>query len=439
MRIIIFLKRLGLQPSDILNRSMEDVVAEEIFKVSPSLEALRTKEVSIKYVEGRSKIPVFTISKPYLNEKGDVDFVVSFSLNEIFFNEVLDKINEDKNKINQLLNYISDLEGKSGPIVIASAAMHKLLAFIHKIAPTDTTVLLSGESGTGKEVFSRYIHKASGRSDRIFLPVNCAAIPTGLMESEFFGYEAGAFTGASKEGKLGLFELADQGTLFLDEISELSPTLQAKLLRVLETGEIKRLGSEKFIKTDVRIIAATNRNLKQLVMEGTFRNDLYYRLNVIPITIPPIRERREEIIPLARLFLNQYNAQYGYNKVFDVGLVRAMEEYNWPGNVREIRNVVERMVIASSSTCLSLDDLMLDSGTFAELGSADKKYDSVYLLPDEQGIEEGRPITEMVKEYEKQYIRKVLKACDNNVTAAAKKLKVHPSGLYKKLKTYCEI
>ncbi|SMC73549.1 sigma-54 interaction domain-containing protein [Papillibacter cinnamivorans] len=427
------LKVFNIHAEEIIDRTMEEVVAEGIFKVSPSMEALKTKEVAIKYVEGRSKIPVFTVSKPYFNEEGDVDFVVSFSLDEFFFNEILSKANEDKNRAFQLLNCLADMGDKDNPIVIADGSMHKLLAFIGRIAPTDSAVLISGESGTGKEVFSRYIHKASSRANRVFLPINCAAIPAGLIESELFGYEAGAFTGASKEGKTGLFELADRGTLFLDEISELPLSLQPKLLRVLETGEVKRLGSERYIKTDVRIIAATNKDLKQLVLQGNFRNDLYYRLNVIPITIPPIRDRRKDIVPLASLFLNQYNTRYGCSKRFDDDLLRAMEDYTWPGNVREIKNVVERMVIASSSVCLTREDLMLD----AEAGQSrmEEKVSPQAALQ-YLAEEEDRSMAELTREFEKRHIRKVLESCDYNVAAAAKKLKVHPSGLYKKLKSY---
>ncbi len=227
------------------------------------------------------------------------------------------------------------------------------------MAPSTATVLIEGESGTGKELVARYIHQRSGRKGP-FVAVNCAAIPEGLLESELFGYERGAFTGAasSKEGK---FELAHKGTLFLDEIGEMSPALQAKLLRVLQEKEVDRLGGKAPKKVDVRVIAATNRDLRKLVDEGEFREDLYYRLAVIPIKLPPLRERKEEIIPLAEHFLKKYSQEYKREiSGFTEDALRELEEYHWPGNVRELENVVERAVILCEGDVITKEDLFIE-------------------------------------------------------------------------------
>lgn len=231
------------------------------------------------------------------------------------------------------------------------------LRVAQRIAATDATALLTGETGVGKEIFSQYIHDNSSRRNANFIKVNSSAFTRELLESELFGYEKGAFTGANREGKKGLFEVADHGTLFLDEIGELPLDLQAKLLRVLQEGEMTRVGGVKPIKVDVRVIAATNRNLEQMVEEGTFRADLYYRLSVVPLKIPPLRERKEDIVPLATHFCEKLNRKYGYKKYLSEGSIQAMLAYSWPGNIRELRNVIERACIMCRDDELWLSDL----------------------------------------------------------------------------------
>ena len=211
--------------------------------------------------------------------------------------------------------------------------MQEIYSVARAVAGTDGSVLLLGESGVGKEVIARYIHKNSPRSSNVFIPVNCAAIPPNLFESEFFGYTKGAFTGALKEGKAGLFEMANGGTLFLDEVGELPLDIQSKLLRVLEDGEVRRLGSNTESHVDVRIISATNRNLRQMVDEHLFRLDLYYRLSIIPISIPPLRERREDILALSEQFLNEFNRKYGTDKPFSGDLKQMLLNYSWPDTI----------------------------------------------------------------------------------------------------------
>ena len=229
-----------------------------------------------------------------------------------------------------------------------SGKMQPIRDLVAKVAATNTTVLLRGESGVGKEVVARAIHKASPRASRQFLKVNCAALPGELLESELFGHEKGAFTGAYRQ-KPGKFEAADQGTLLLDEIGEMPLRLQAKLLHVLQDGEFSRVGGEKIIGTDVRLIAATNRDLEASMRMHQFREDLYYRLNVIEIRIPPLRERREEIPVLVDHFLRKFNAQYGRTVDVPAETLRAFVDYQWPGNIRELENAVKRIVVLGSA------------------------------------------------------------------------------------------
>jgi two-component system response regulator AtoC len=233
-------------------------------------------------------------------------------------------------------------------VTCMSSKMQPIRDLVAKVAVTNTTVLLRGESGVGKEVVARSIHKASPRAARQFLKVNCAALPAELLESELFGHEKGAFTGAYRQ-KPGKFEAADQGTLLLDEIGEIPLRLQAKLLHVLQDGEFSRVGGEKIIDTDVRLIAATNRDLEASMRAHQFREDLYYRLNVIEIRIPPLRERREEIPVLIDHFLKKFNAQYGRSVDLPDDAIRAFLDYHWPGNIRELENAVKRVVVLGSA------------------------------------------------------------------------------------------
>ncbi len=257
---------------------------------------------------------------------------------------------EEKKLLKEELKKTYDIHG----IVGQSEAVLNLIEVVKKVAGTDTTVLITGESGTGKSMIAKAIHFLSHRKDRPFVTINCAAIPETLLEAELFGYEKGAFTGAytSKKGK---FELAQGGTLFLDEIGDMPLPLQAKLLRVLQEKEIERLGSEKVIKIDVRIIAATNRDLLSLVKEGKFREDLYYRLNVVPIHVPPLRERREDIPLLTEHFLSKYSSKYGRKIRISPDAMEVLMEYSWPGNIRELENTVERLVVMHEGTVRSAD------------------------------------------------------------------------------------
>ena len=248
------------------------------------------------------------------------------------------------------------MELKSNGIIGQSASLAGVFKILGKVAPTDSTVLVTGESGTGKELLVRALHAASPRADRPFVPVNCGAIPRDLLESELFGHEKGAFTHALRS-RPGRFELADGGTLFLDEIGEMEPGLQVKILRVLQEKEIERVGGTGCRKVDVRIVAATNRDLWEMTEEGTFRQDLYYRLNVINIEVPPLRQRRDDIIPLVMHMLERFNQKYGKHKEIPIELGKVLRELPWRGNVRELENLIENLVVLCPEDVLTPEHL----------------------------------------------------------------------------------
>ena len=257
--------------------------------------------------------------------------------------------------------------------------MKEILSKAKKVAPLDTTVLITGETGVGKNEVANYIHRHSRRHDKPFVTINCSVLPETLIESNLFGYEQGAFTGAHREGKLGLFEVAEGGTVFLDEIGELSINMQTKLLRVLEERKFERLGSNKVIDLNVRIIVATNRNLSKMIKKKLFREDLYYRINIYPIEVPPLRERKKDIIPLANLFLEKLNQRYERSTFFTSQVLKLLVSYDWPGNVRELRNIVERSYVTCNDTEIRESDLglrtSLPSESINEIQDLDlKKY-----------------------------------------------------------------
>ena len=295
-----------------------------------------------------------------------------------------------------------------------SSQTQTILALIKKISPTDSTVLIQGESGTGKELVANYIWRNSKRSNKPFIALNCSTLAENLIESELFGHEKGAFTSAYKV-KHGLVEAAHEGTLFLDEIGEMPISLQSKLLRFLDSGEFRRVGGNKNLKADVRIIAATNRNLEEEIQRGNFREDLYYRLNVISIIVPPLRERKEDIRPLADYFLKKYNNKFMKNiKGFDKGVLKIFEQYRWPGNVRELENIIERAVILCDTELISEEDIAIP----------------VRLQDNHQ--EEALKLEDI----EKEHILKVLKQTGGNQTKASKLLGIDRKTLYLKMKKY---
>src|SRR6202035_5281544 len=265
---------------------------------------------------------------------------------------------------NLALRYEVDRALMFEEIVGSSKALKNALSRVAKVAPTDSTVFISGETGTGKELIARAVHKRSRRSGRSFVSVNCAALAPTLISSELFGHEKGAFTGATQR-RLGRFELADGGTIFLDEVGELLPDTQAALLRVLQEREFERVGGTQLIRVDVRVIAATNRDLKAAVANGTFRQDLFYRLNVFPIEVPALRERKDDLLMLVEYFVQRYAKRAGKNiRSIDKKALALLQSYDWPGNIRELQNIIERSVILSSGEVFSVDESWLSKETF---------------------------------------------------------------------------
>jgi formate hydrogenlyase transcriptional activator len=273
--------------------------------------------------------------------------------NALAFQEI-EALNDRLHRENVYLEEEVSAENNFGEIVGESVTLRRVLKGVETVAPTDSTVMICGETGTGKELIARALHELSPRRDRTFVKLNCAAIPTGLLESELFGHEKGAFTGAISQ-KVGRFALAHQGTLFLDEVGDIPPELQPKLLRVLQEQEFERLGSTKTIKVDVRLVAATNRDLARMVADGIFRADLYYRLNVFPVVLPPLRERPDDIPRLVRHFTQRFARRMGRRiETIPSAVMDALVRYPWPGNVRELQNVIERAVILSPGPFLQV-------------------------------------------------------------------------------------
>ena len=302
--------------------------------------------------------------------------------------------------------------------------VEKILSICRRVALTDSTVLVMGESGTGKELIARFIHSSSKRASNPFIAVNCGAIPPDLLESEMFGHERGAFTGAVGS-RMGLFQLANGGTIFLDEIGEMSAALQVKLLRVLQEREIRPVGADRTIKVDVRVIAASNRDLAAEVEKGRFREDLFYRLQVIPIVVPPLRERRSDIPQLVQHFLDKHNQQRSGQpcRIADDAMVH-LWEYDWPGNVRELENLIERMVILSDDGVIRIESLPPNIRSFI----SDKK------IPRPTLTEEGIDLNQAVEEFEYRLIDEALRRTKGNKQAAARLLGLKRTTLVAKLR-----
>lgn len=350
----------GIPKEYYIGKSVDQLIKRGILNASVTHKVVKLRRtVSVVQDNFAGKETLITGS-PVFNAEGEIEQVVTnirdlSDLNELMHE--LTKANELNNQYKQEIEKLRKITSKDG-VVFVSDKMKMIYEIAERISDIDATVLILGETGVGKDVLARNIYNRSIRSKKgDFIKINCGAIPADLLESELFGYEGGAFTGANQKGKPGMFELAESGILFLDEVGELPLQLQVKLLRALQEREIQRIGGTKPKKIDVRIIAATNRNLSEMVKSGDFREDLFYRLNVIPITIPPLRERREDILALTDLFLTKANEQYKFSKEIDPRLKEYFYQHDWPGNVRELINIVERLVVLTDNRILSINDL----------------------------------------------------------------------------------
>ena len=348
-------RHYGMKPEQLMGKDFWELANDDCWFPSVLPKVYEEKRrITIKQTSYLG-VHITTTAVPVLDEKGDIRFVVMSVRDQMF---ELDLIREQMEKEWTLDSSEAKVEKeKKTRLIHRSPEMNAILLMVERIAKVDSTILIQGESGTGKGVMSRVIHEKSKRNERAFLTINCAAIPEDLLESELFGYTEGAFTGAKKGGKQGLIEMAHKGTLFLDEIGELSMRLQSKLLHVIQEREFIPVGGREAKTVDVRIIAATNRKLIEMVKEKGFREDLYYRLNVLELEIPPIREREEDILALSQYYLNHFNHKYERNCVMSEDLRHFFLGYKWPGNVRQLENTIERLVLTANEDKLLVEDL----------------------------------------------------------------------------------
>ena len=350
----------GIRRQDVQGRTMADLVAEGFFNESVTLRVLESKHPESLMQTVKTGKRLMVTGTPIVGGDGEVTLVVT-SVRDVteLYNLQSQLVREEqlRSKYESELKELRKSASESNQAIIQSKKMKETFELAMRLAQVDTTILVQGESGVGKEIFADLVHANSQRRDNPLIKISCAAIPEQLLESELFGYAPAAFTGASKQGKVGIFESAKGGTIFLDEIGEMPLSLQAKLLRVLQAKEVIRVGSSVPVPVDVRIIAATNRDLKQMVAQGQYRQDLFFRLNVVPVVIPPLRERKEAVPNLVYHFLERFNRQYGFSKQIDPQVLDKLYGYNWPGNVRELVNTVERLVVTCQGDVITIDDL----------------------------------------------------------------------------------
>lgn len=420
-------KMHDVKTEEVVGRNMKDLVAEGLIDKSATLATLETKTsvTMIQYIKGKKKLLVS--SNPIVNKNGEITFVVCNDRDIQELDHLRSQLQETQALARVYSSRLSELEMKGvdfSSLIFRSPEMERVVKTAIRVASVDSTVLLLGESGVGKGMIAKLIHKHSERSKGPFIRVDCASIPDSLMESELFGYEKGAFTGAKVEGKPGLFELAHGGTLFLDEIGEIPLGSQSKLLRFLEEYEITRVGGINPRKINVRIIAATNRNIEEMVSSKHFRKDLYYRLNVIPIHISPLRERKEDIAGLIFHFLETFNNTYHRRKTLSPLVIDSLCKCEFSGNVRELANLIERLVVLSESDRIEINDLP-DSIQIKD----------VPMIPNFVPPSEDLPLKKALERCESIILERALKKCGSQ-RKASKILKVAQATISRKMKRY---
>ena len=391
----------GRSREDYIGRYMQDLMDSGIMKTYITKDVVRLKKsITITELLVNGKEVIIT-GNPVFDENNKVIMVVT-NLRDI--TELISLEKEYELTQETSLRYQQELFNDVNPdnIICRSPVTRQAFLTASRIASRDSTVLILGETGVGKDVFARYIHTKSSRSPGPYIKINCGSIPYNLLESELFGYVGGAFTGANSKGKPGMFELANSGTLFLDEIGELPLDLQASLLRVLQDGEINRIGDTKSRRVDTRIVAATNRNLEHMIEQGTFRRDLYYRLNVVSIYVPPLRERKEDIAAMAEFIIHKLNDKYGEEKILSQKFIKELQTRPWPGNVRELSNFIEKQFIMNDGNIL--ESLLSDN-----VRQSEYEYLSVVGIP---------PINEAVDKLEAILLERAMKEGGTMVKAA---------------------
>ncbi len=427
--VIVFIndaytRTTGIRPEQVLGRRVSEIEGL-LYKGSVTGQVLKTK----KRVNSMATIlelgkEVLVTGTPVFDEAGNIKLVVT---NTRDFPELkrlehqLHTLTEERKKVHQELAFLRRQQAGGRELVYCSEAMESVMELVRTVAQTDVTVLITGESGTGKELIASELYQGSARRDKPFIKVNCAAIPAELLESELFGYEEGAFTGARRSGKAGMFELADTGMILLDEIGDMPLTLQTKLLRVLQQRELIRVGGSRPVKLDLRVVAATNKNLREEVRQGRFREDLYYRLNVVPIELKPLRERQTDIPLLAERFCRDFCKKYGRDMRITPDGLQLLTEYPWPGNIRELENLIERLIVTNGE-----GGAVTRGHVLAALSSSGSFHGSSAA---------AGTLKQQVSAYEREIVLQAVKR-EGSIRRAAKALGVDHSTLVKKLRQY---
>ncbi|WP_217703487.1 sigma-54-dependent Fis family transcriptional regulator [Bacillus sp. Marseille-Q1617] len=413
-----------LKPQQLIGYHMEEIIKEGYISKSASIQVIKEKKPVTLMQTIHNGRKIIVSGTPIFNKKKEILYVINSvrDITELLKLKLrIEELQELKNlRQSTKATFMNDSSQSS---FHHSETMKKTFEIIDRVAKTDAKVLLQGETGVGKTLVAKYIHEHSNRTVGSFLELNCSALPSSLIEAELFGYEPGAFTGALAKGKKGLLEIADNGTLFLDEIGDLPLELQVKLLKVIEDQAFIPIGASKLKQINVRIIAASHKNIKELVKNGEFREDLYYRLNVVPIEIPSLRDRQEEIIPLAEQFLEEFNIEYGFSKRLSIEALNILHEYKWPGNIRELKNCIERLVVTSPTDTIASGDLPY------ELGEISNKQEG---FPTDTEI---IPLKEAVDSVERNLITRALKKY-KTTRKAAEVLQVSQSTIVQKMKKW---
>lgn len=408
----------GLSKEEAKGKNIRQLVEDGVYSESVTLKVLETKKPETIIQTAKNGNEILATGVPTFKADGSIDNVIVNSRDITDLNNLKRELSARENELERLR-----LEQRHfGNIIANSTSMKKVLGIAMTVAKVDSTVLITGESGVGKGLLAQFIHDNSARSKGHFIKIDCSSIPETLIESELFGYEKGAFTGAEKTGKIGLLETANGGTVFLDEIGEMPLSMQPKLMRAIQDKEIVPVGGKEVRKLDVRFISATNVDLLKMVKDKTFREDLYYRLNVVPINIPPLRERESDILPLIKQMLGRINDRYGLNKSFAVEVYNALLAYSWPGNVRELENFIERIVVSTSNDLIEINELSNEmfKGKSGEQFTVDI---------------ETKDYKTLLAEYDRYIINEMIKK-EGSIPKAAKKMKVDATTLRRKIGKY---
>ncbi|UCD82399.1 MAG: sigma 54-interacting transcriptional regulator [Desulfobacterales bacterium] len=418
-------KMSGVKEAEVIGRRMEELVAEGLFDKSATLEVLKNRTAVTLIQRLKDGRHILVTGNPVMDQRGNIRLVVVNARDISELNRLHAELEESralKEKYHSELNYLHRSQKINSKMVIRSTSMQRVFDTAMRIARVDSSVLITGESGVGKGLIARLIHEASTRAEGSLIHINCGTIPENLIEAELFGYERGAFTGAQQQGKAGYFEMAEGGSLFLDEIGELPLALQVKILHFLETNEVVRIGSTRSRKINARILTATNRNLERMVAEGRFRKDLFFRLKVVPLAIPPLRQRVEDIPPLIHFFLEKYNRKCGCKKTMTSAAVDCLRQYPYPGNVRELANLTEQLVVLTPDERIDIDDLP---------GAVQRGGQEPYRLTP-SGPEN---LKQIVQDVECQVIVSALKT-HGTLRSAARQLGIDHSTLSRKIRRY---